>query len=225
MPVRGSHHLKPYGPPRPVPLPGKYGSPIGPGYRPRPHPPKPYPVYEKPGSFEEITGPGIIDHELPPFLESSHHKVHSDKSTVVVNAQGTEKTIIRRLNIFLKVGTHCVLFSGGSTGSGVQQHVHHHYHHGTGPSGPGAAISQKPLVVERPVIVEKPVHVPTPVHVTSSLHGTRPAPVFETGPSATGFAGTYNGINGGSHGYYGSGTGGSYLNQSPFYKKELNLNG
>lgn len=191
VPVRGPHHVKPdiipggpgpYGPPRPI-YPGKYGPPPGPGFRPpRPHGPKPYPIYEKPG-YEAISGPGLLDQDLPPFIDDGHHKVHSDKSTVVVNAQG------------------------GSGPGGVQQHVHHHYHHGSSPSGPG-----------KPVIVERPVPVPVP----SSVHGHPPASVYETGP---GFTGAFNGINGGQHGIYGSGFGGSYLNgQPPFYKKELNLN-
>lgn len=77
-----------------MPFPGKYGPPPGHSYKPyRPHGPKPYPIYEKP-EFEDISGPGgIIEHEVPPpFLDGGSHKVHTDKSTVVVNTQGKFRT-------------------------------------------------------------------------------------------------------------------------------------
>lgn len=117
VPIRGPHHIKseiggPYGPPRPVPFPGKYGPPHGPSFKPyRPHGPKPYPLFEKP-SFEEITGPGgpILEHGefSSSFIEGGHieeghiaggHisggllKGHGDKSTVVVNANGSYSNV------------------------------------------------------------------------------------------------------------------------------------
>lgn len=107
VPVKGPHHgphghgprpefAGPYGPPRPVPFPSKYGPPPHGIRPPRPGPgyggPKPFPLYEKP-SFDGPSGPGSFEVDGPTgsgYL-SSNDKIHSsDKSTVVVNAQGNE---------------------------------------------------------------------------------------------------------------------------------------
>ncbi|KAL0099124.1 hypothetical protein PUN28_020282 [Cardiocondyla obscurior] len=106
IPVKG----RPYGPARPIPLPPSFGSPLGPNVYPgppfgRPPPPSfvgPYPGYKKPGLPPPFVSKPIYEHGGVD-IEPDFEDKFIDKKQVVLHQP---------------------------SGSGVQQHVHHHYHHG-----------------------------------------------------------------------------------------------
>ncbi|XP_036148082.1 uncharacterized protein LOC118644183 [Monomorium pharaonis] len=117
---------RPYGPPKPVPLPPSFGSPLGPNVYPgpgptfgRPPPPSfvgPYPGYKKPGL-------------PPPFVNKPIYEPGID-----VDSDFEDKFIDKK---------QVVLHQPNSVG--VQQHVHHHYHHGD-----AAGVAHNPPVVTSP---------------------------------------------------------------------------
>jgi len=122
IPVKG----RPYGPAKPIPLPPSFGSPLGPNVYPGPSfgrpPPSfvgPYPGYKKPGLPPPFVSKPIYEYGGVD-IEPDFEDKFIDKKQVVLHQP---------------------------SGSGVQQHVHHHYHHGdaAGIANPGVVPSSPTL--------------------------------------------------------------------------------
>lgn len=211
-----------YGPPRPMPPPGKY-PPHGPprrGYGPPPRPHYPPPHFKPLGGHLPP-----VDLEIPYEFEQSASGSHKDKRVeVVVTAQGG--------NVH------------GNKG-GLQEHVHHHYHHNLGENQKTPTV-----IVNNPVPAAVAAAAEAAVQTSQSgiykpSSGFNPVLSFEKpgdfggvygGQTIAGYGGsnlnTFSGIKPVSEGHFGSnyapnsfGTSVGAFGSSDFYKKELSIGG
>ncbi|XP_048514853.1 uncharacterized protein LOC105687940 isoform X2 [Athalia rosae] len=192
---------RPYGPPRPVPVPPGFGSgPPGPIYSGSSGPfSKPPPFSGPPPSFSgpsyghppSFSGPYPGFKKPGPIYDSK--PVYEGGSSSFEGELDYEDKYIEKKQVILHQGHD----------SGVQQHVHHHYHHGEEHNGGGKAPT---------VVVNNPGLVPG---------GS--GPVIGPGPIGVNGFNNYGYGNGGSYGSGGS-YGGSYndhFDQS--FKKEFKI--
>lgn len=121
---------RPYGSAKPVPLPPSFGSSLGPNVYPGPgptfgRPPPsfigPYPGFKKPGLPPPFVSKPIYEQGID--IEPDFEDKFIDKKQVVLHQP---------------------------SGSGVQQHVHHHYHHGE--AGGNVGVAHNPVAISSPTL-------------------------------------------------------------------------